>query len=186
MNARSALVDVGGHERGGEGVGPRDQHGRDVEHVGRQARGGERPQELRVGIRTLPPRCPHFFSEESWSSKWTPAAPASIIAVIISKALSGPPNPASASATIGARKSSSRPRPRDLVGAPERVVDPLHDRGHGVGGVERLIGIGLAGEVRVGGHLPAREVDRLQAGLGALDGLVAGQAAERRHVVLGG
>ena len=31
-----------------------------------------------VGIRTLPPRWPHFFSEASWSSKWTPAAPASI------------------------------------------------------------------------------------------------------------
>ena len=28
-----------------------------------------------VGTRTLPPRWPHFFSEESWSSKWTPAAP---------------------------------------------------------------------------------------------------------------
>ena len=57
----------------------------------------------------MPPRCPHFFSDESWSSKWTPAAPASIIALIISKAFSGPPKPASASATIGARKSSSRP-----------------------------------------------------------------------------
>ena len=28
-----------------------------------------------VGTRTFPPRWPHFFSEESWSSKWTPAAP---------------------------------------------------------------------------------------------------------------
>ena len=51
---------------------------------------------------TFPPRWPHFFSDESWSSKCTPAAPASIIAFISSKALSGPPNPASASATIGA------------------------------------------------------------------------------------
>ena len=33
-----------------------------------------------VGMRTLPPMCPHFFSEASWSSKWTPAAPASIMA----------------------------------------------------------------------------------------------------------
>ena len=31
-----------------------------------------------VGISTLPPKWPHFFSEASWSSKWTPAAPASI------------------------------------------------------------------------------------------------------------
>ncbi len=32
-----------------------------------------------VGISTLPPMWPHFFSEDSWSSKCTPAAPASII-----------------------------------------------------------------------------------------------------------
>ena len=50
---------------------------------------------------------PHFFTEASWSSKWTPAAPASIIDFISSKALSTPPKPASASATIGAKKSMS-------------------------------------------------------------------------------
>ena len=49
--------------------------------------------------------CPHFFSEATWSSKWTPAAPASIIAFMSSKALSGPPKPASASATIGTNQS---------------------------------------------------------------------------------
>ncbi len=49
--------------------------------------------------------CPHFFSEASWSSKWTAAAPASIIPFISSNALSGPPKPASASATIGANQS---------------------------------------------------------------------------------
>ncbi len=47
---------------------------------------------------------PHFFSLASWSSKWTPAAPASIIAFISSKALSGPPKPASASARMGANQ----------------------------------------------------------------------------------
>ena len=55
-----------------------------------------------VGTSTLPPRWPHFFSEASWSSKCTPAAPAAIIAFISSNALSTPPKPASASATIGA------------------------------------------------------------------------------------
>ena len=49
--------------------------------------------------------CPHFFSEATWSSKWTPAAPASIIAFMSSKAFSGPPKPASASATIGTNQS---------------------------------------------------------------------------------
>ena len=55
-----------------------------------------------VGTRTFPPRWPHFFSEASWSSKCTPAAPATIIEVMSSKAFNGPPKPASASATIGA------------------------------------------------------------------------------------
>ena len=66
-----------------------------------------------VGTSTFPPRCPHFFSEESWSSKCTPAAPASIIAFMSSKAFSGPPNPASASAMIGTIHSRSPRRPSD-------------------------------------------------------------------------
>ena len=61
----------------------------------------------RVGTSTLPPMWPHFLTDASWSSKWTPAAPASIIDFISSKAFSTPPKPASASATIGAKKSMS-------------------------------------------------------------------------------
>ena len=57
----------------------------------------------RVGTSTLPPMWPHFLTEASWSSKCTPAAPASIIAFISSNAFSTPPKPASASATIGAK-----------------------------------------------------------------------------------
>jgi hypothetical protein len=57
----------------------------------------------RVGTSTLPPMWPHFLTAASWSSKCTPAAPASIIAFISSKAFSTPPKPASASATIGAK-----------------------------------------------------------------------------------
>ena len=60
-----------------------------------------------VGTSTLPPMWPHFFTEASWSSKCTPAAPASIIAFISSKAFSTPPKPDSASATIGANQSMS-------------------------------------------------------------------------------
>ncbi len=49
---------------------------------------------------------PHFLALESWSSKCTPAAPASIIAFMSSKAFSTPPKPASASATIGCSQST--------------------------------------------------------------------------------
>ena len=50
---------------------------------------------------------PHFLTLASWSSKCTPAAPASIIDFISSKAFSTPPKPASASATMGANQSMS-------------------------------------------------------------------------------
>ncbi len=140
-----------------------------------------------VGTSTLPPRWPHFFSDESWSSKWTPAAPASMNAFMSSNALSGPPKPASASATIGA--SQYVPFLAlggvDLVGAEKRAVDPLHERRRAVRRVQALVGVRVPGEVRVGRHLPAGEVDRLQAGLDHLHGLRAGQRAERGDVVLG-
>ncbi len=58
-----------------------------------------------VGTRTFPPRWPHFFSLLSWSSKCTAAAPASIMDFMSSKALRGPPKPASASATMGSIQS---------------------------------------------------------------------------------
>ncbi len=58
-----------------------------------------------VGTRTLPPRWPHFFSLASWSSQWMPAAPAWMRDWASSNAFSGPPKPASASATIGASQS---------------------------------------------------------------------------------
>ena len=67
----------------------------------------------------------------------------------------------------------------DLVGAHERVVDPPHDRGNRIGRIQRLVGIHLAGDVGVGRDLPARQVNRLQAGLHLLHRLVAGQRAER-------
>ncbi len=66
----------------------------------------------------------------------------------------------------------------DLIGAHERVVNPTDDRGNRVRRVDRLVRVRVAGEVRVGGDLPAGEVDGLEAGLDLLDGLVAGQRAE--------
>ena len=140
-----------------------------------------------VGISTLPPRWPHFFSEASWSSQCTPAAPAAIMPFISSNAFSTPPKPASASATIGASQYGADSSPSaqvDLVGAQQRVVDPPHDRGDRVGRVEALVGVGLAAEVGVGRDLPAGQVDRLEPGADLLHRLVAGQRAEGVDVVL--
>jgi hypothetical protein len=68
--------------------------------------------------------------------------------------------------------------PLDLVAALEGVVDALDHQRHGVGGVERLVGVHLAGDVGVARDLPAGEVDGLQAGLDLLHGLVAGEGAQ--------
>jgi hypothetical protein len=53
-------------------------------HVGREARRVSVRMNCDVGTSTLPPRWPHFFSLASWSSKCTPAAPASIMPFISS------------------------------------------------------------------------------------------------------
>jgi len=71
--------------------------------------------------------------------------------------------------------------PVDLVGAEQRVVDPADERRRAVGGIEALIRIGVAGEVAVRGHLPARQVDRLEAGAHHLHGLATGERAERAN-----
>src|SRR6185503_4518441 len=69
----------------------------------------------------------------------------------------------------------------DLVGAGERVVDAPHDGGDAGDRVERLVGIHGEAVVGVGGDLPARQVDRGNAGLDLLHRLVAGERAERIH-----
>ena len=71
--------------------------------------------------------------------------------------------------------------PRDLVGALEGLVDAANQLGNRGRGIERLVGIHLAGIVGVGGDLPAGDVDRLEPGLDLLQRLVAGQRAEGPH-----
>jgi hypothetical protein len=75
--------------------------------------------------------------------------------------------------------------PLDLVRALEGGVDLLDDLGHGVHRVQRLVGVHLAVAVGVASDLPARQVDRLQAGFHLLHGLVAGQRAQRVDEGLG-
>jgi hypothetical protein len=70
----------------------------------------------------------------------------------------------------------------DLIGAQQRRVDPADDGDASTG--YGLWSVHLARRVGVGGDLPAREVDRLEAGADLLDRHVAGQRAERGDVVL--
>ncbi len=78
-----------------------------------------------------------------------------------------------------------RPRRESIWSArSSALLMRLHERGSAVRRVEALVGVHLAGEVGVGRDLPAGQVDRLQAGLDHLHGLVAGERAERGDVVL--
>ena len=61
---------------------------------------------------------------------------------------------------------------------------PLDERRRAVGRVQALVGVGVPGEVGVGGDLPAGEVDGLQPGLDHLHGLRAGQRPEGGDVRL--
>src|SRR5881296_4263625 len=72
----------------------------------------------------------------------------------------------------------------DLVGPFESVVDAAEQGGHGVGGVEALIGVHLEGIVRVGRHLPPAHVDRVEARLHLLDGLVPRDGRQHGEVVV--
>ena len=60
-----ALVDIAGQERGASRVRARDEHRRHIADIGGQPRGGQIRDRGPVGISTLPPIWPHFFSDAS-------------------------------------------------------------------------------------------------------------------------
>ena len=182
-----ALVDVARQQVGREGVGAGDDHRR---HAGDIRRQPCRVQRADVLLR----RHEHLAAE--------------VAALLLARELVFPVDAGgargdqrlgqlvgverSAEAGLGIRHDRREPvlrpfafRVLDLVLADQRVVDAPHDRRHGVGGVEALVGVGLPGQVAVGGDLPAAEVDRLQAGPHLLHGLAAGVGAECADVVLG-
>lgn len=67
--------------------------------------------------------------------------------------------------------------PLDLVSTTERVVDALDHGWNRIHRVQRLVRVHRFGGVVVRGYLPARQVDRLDAGLDLLHSLAAGQGA---------
>ena len=177
-----ALVDVGGDQRGGLGVGAGDHQGRDVAHVGGQPGRGQ-------GADVLLGRDQHLAAQ--------------VTALLLRRQLV---LPVGASDTGGDHRllqledverateaglavGDDRGQPvlhrgvaldlGDLVGALQRVVDPANHLRHRVGRVQALVGVGVAGQVGVTGDLPAGQVDGLQAGAHLLHGLVAGQRTER-------
>jgi hypothetical protein len=76
-------------------------------------------------------------------------------------------------------------RALDLVGALEGRVDALDHLGHRIDRIQRLVGVHRHVAVVVGRHLPARQVDGLDARLHLLHRLAGGQRAEAVDVRLG-
>ena len=73
----------------------------------------------------------------------------------------------------------------NLIGSLQCLVNTFDDMRHTVGRIEALVGIHLSGQIRIRGHLPAAQVDRLQASPDLLNGLIARQCTQSRHIGLG-
>ena len=181
-----ALVDVAREQRRGERVGARDEDGRHVEHVGGEPRGDERPDELARRDEHLAAEVAALLLRRELVLE-VDAGGARLDERL--HQLERVQRPAEAGLGVG----DDRREPVravlalgrvDLVGAQQRVVDPLDERGGAVRRVEALVRVRVPGEVRVGRDLPAGEVDRLQPGLHHLHGLRAGERAERGDVGL--
>ena len=174
-----ALVDVAREQRRGERVRSRDENRRDVEDVGGEPRGDERADELAR-------RDEHLAAE--------------VAALLLRRELVLEVDAGGAGlderlhqlecverateAGLGVGDDRGEPVRAvlalggvDLVGAKERAVQALHERRRAVRRIEALVGIRVPGEVRIGGDLPAGEVDRIQARLDHLHGLRAGERA---------
>ena len=167
------LVDVGGDQGRRFGVGPRDHDGRHVGDVGRQAGRGQRAdvllgrdQHLATEVAALLLRGQLVFPVRTGD---TGGDHRLLQLVHVER---------TTEAGLAVGDDRGQPvldRPvtldlGDLVGAQQRVVDPAHDLRDRVGRVQALVGVGVAGQVRVTGDLPTRQVDGLEAGAHLLDG----------------
>ena len=180
------VVHVAGHQVGGVGVGAGQQHGRRAHHVGGQA-GRDQRTRLR-GSAPAPCRpWPHLdrgqlvFEVHARGARFDHALHQFEGVEHAAEAGFGVRHDGREVVDVAFIAGILAFHPLDLVAAGQRVVDAADHLRHRVGRVQRLVGIHLAGQIGVARHLPARQVDGLQAGLDLLHGLVAGQRAKRVH-----
>jgi hypothetical protein len=181
------LVDVARHEGRRVGVGPRNEHGRDAEHVGREPGGGQRSDEVRGRHQHLAAEVPALLLARQLILE-VHAGDAGLDERL--HELERVERPAEPGLGVGDDRRHPRDAgvalgPRDLVGSLERVVDAPNEARHAVDRIQRLVRVGVARQVRVRRNLPARDVDRREPGLDHLDRLSARERTERRHVLLG-
>ena len=181
-----ALVDVRGDQPRALGVGSGDQDGRDAADVGGETGGIEVADMRLCRDQDLAAEVAAFLLGRELVLEMNAGGAGLDIGLHDLEAVQWP-----AEAGLGVGDDRREPVPfraalamLDLVGALEGAVDPAAQLGPGIGGVERLVGIHGAGRVGVGGDLPAREIDGLEAGADHLHRLVAGHGAERVDIIL--
>jgi hypothetical protein len=180
-------VDVGREQVRGLGVGAGDDQGRHPAHIGGQARSGELFDRLAGGHQHLAAHVAALLDARQLVLE-VHAGSAGLDHRL--HQLVGVEHAAEAGLGIGHDRLQEVDTVvalgvMQLVGAQQGVVDALDHLRHRVGRIQRLVGVHLAGQVGIGGDLPAGQVDGLEPGLDLLHGLVAGQRAERVDEILG-
>ncbi len=183
-----AGIDVAGQQPGRHRVGPADDQRGDVQHVGGQPGGDELGDRLLGGHQHLASHVAALLRRGELVLEVDRGRPRLDHGL---HQLEGVEHAAEARLGVGDDRRIpvghllAQPRAgADLVGPLQGVVDPPHQRGHAIDRVEALIGIGLLGGVRVAGHLPAADVNRLQPRLHHFHGLGPGLGPQRADVRL--
>ena len=182
------VVDIRGDQVGGFGIGTRQQHGRRAHHIGSQTGCGELGNRFTRGHQHLATHVSAFLDSRQ------------LVFEVNARGagfdhgfhqFEGIEHAAETGFGIGHDRGEIVGvallagilafHPLDLVAAGQRVVDLLDDLRHRVDRIQRLVGIHFTGQIGVAGDLPARKIDRLQAGLDLLHCLVAGERSQRVH-----
>ncbi len=185
MNGAVVRIAVGGDQVGRVGVGAGDHQRRHAEHVGRQTRGDQLLDRFLRGHQHLAAHMAALLHRRQLVFE-VHAGGAGLDHRF--HQLEGVQHAAEAGFRIGDDRQEvigvafaarlNLVRPLDLIGAAEGVVDALDDLRHRVRRIERLVRVHGRRAVGVRRHLPAGQVDRLDAGLGLLQRLAAGQRAQ--------
>lgn len=175
-----ALIDVGGQQLGGLGVGAGDDQCRHAHDVGGKPRGIQvadvrrgRDENLAAEMAALLFRCQLVLEMNARGAGFDEGL----------HDLEG----IQRSAETGFRVGDDRREPGidrkalafgglDLVGALQRAVDALGEFRRGIGRIERLVRIHGGSRVGIRRDLPARQIDRLEPGADHLHGLLPDSA----------
>ena len=173
-------IHIGGQQVGGFGIGTRHDQGRHPHHVGRQTGRGQFFHRLAGGHQHLAAHVTALLHRGQLVFKMHPCGTGFDHRLHQFECIEH-------AAETGFGIGHDRLQIVDgivtfgmaeLIRTQQGVVDALDHLRHRVGRVQRLVGVHFARPIGIGGHLPARQINRLQAGLDLLHGLIAGECAQ--------